>query len=57
MGATKISDHWVRSPLLNVNRACQTCHRVSEGELLARVDTIQSATTRCCSAAARRSSR
>ncbi len=40
-GATKISDHWVRSPLLNVNRACQVCHAVPEGELLARVDTIQ----------------
>jgi nitrite reductase (cytochrome c-552) len=25
-GAAKISDHWVRSPLLNINRACQTCH-------------------------------
>jgi nitrite reductase (cytochrome c-552) len=40
-GATKISDHWVRSPLLNVQRACQTCHRFSEAEILARVDTIQ----------------
>jgi nitrite reductase (cytochrome c-552) len=40
-GATKISDHWVRSPLLNVNRACQTCHRFAEAELLARVDAIQ----------------
>ncbi len=40
-GATKISDHWVRSPLLNVNRACQTCHRVDEKELLVRVDQIQ----------------
>lgn len=40
-GATKISDHWVRSPLLNVNRACQTCHRFSEEELKARVDVIQ----------------
>jgi nitrite reductase (cytochrome c-552) len=40
-GATKISDHWVRSPLLNVNRACQTCHRFSESEMLARVDAIQ----------------
>jgi nitrite reductase (cytochrome c-552) len=40
-GATKISDHWVRSPLLNVNRACQTCHRFSETEIVARVDTIQ----------------
>jgi nitrite reductase (cytochrome c-552) len=41
-GATKISDHWVRSPLLNVNRACQTCHHFSEEEILARVDGIQS---------------
>lgn len=40
-GATKISDHWVRSPLLNVNRACQTCHRFPESEILARVDAIQ----------------
>lgn len=40
-GASKISDHWVRSPLLNVNRACQTCHRTSESEILARVDSIQ----------------
>jgi nitrite reductase (cytochrome c-552) len=40
-GATKVSDHWVRSPLLNVNRACQTCHHVDEKELLARVETIQ----------------
>ena len=24
-GALKISDHHVRSPLLNINRACQTC--------------------------------
>jgi nitrite reductase (cytochrome c-552) len=40
-GAAKISDHWVRSPLLNINRACQTCHRASEEELLARVDSIQ----------------
>ena len=40
-GATKVSDHWVRSPLLNVNRACQTCHRVSEAEITARVDVIQ----------------
>ncbi len=41
-GATKISDHWVRSPLLNVSRACQTCHHFSEEEMLARVDGIQS---------------
>ena len=40
-GAAKITDHWVRSPLLNVNRACQTCHAVPEQELLSRVDAIQ----------------
>ena len=40
-GAGKVSDHWVRSPLLNVNRACQTCHHIPEQEILARVDAIQ----------------
>jgi len=40
-GATKVSDHWVRSPLLNVNRSCQTCHNFPEAELQARVDVIQ----------------
>ncbi len=40
-GATKVSDHWVRSPLLNVNRACQSCHKFPEQELLARVEGIQ----------------
>jgi nitrite reductase (cytochrome c-552) len=40
-GASKVSDHWVRSPLLNVNRACQTCHRASEEEMRARVGAIQ----------------
>ena len=40
-GALKVSDHWVRSPLLNLNRACQTCHSVPEKELEARVLTIQ----------------
>jgi nitrite reductase (cytochrome c-552) len=40
-GATKVSDHWVRSPLLNVSRACRTCHNQPEAEILARVDVIQ----------------
>ncbi|SPD71814.1 Cytochrome c nitrite and sulfite reductase catalytic subunit [uncultured Desulfobacterium sp.] len=40
-GATKVSDHWVRSPLLNISRACQTCHKFSEQEIAARVDAIQ----------------
>jgi len=43
-GAMKISDHHVRSPLLNVNRACQTCHKWSEDELRTRVHTIQDRT-------------
>jgi nitrite reductase (cytochrome c-552) len=41
-GATKVSDHWVRSPLLNVARACQPCHAVPEDELRLRAETIQS---------------
>ncbi len=43
-GAMKVSSHWVRSPMLNVNRACQTCHNVPEDELKARVETIQDRT-------------
>ena len=44
VGAMKISDHHVRSPLLNINRACQTCHRFSEEELRERVHVIQDRT-------------
>jgi nitrite reductase (cytochrome c-552) len=40
-GALKISDHHVNSPLLKINRSCQTCHRWPEEELKARVETIQ----------------
>jgi nitrite reductase (cytochrome c-552) len=40
-GALKISDHHVRSPLLNINHACQTCHKWPEAELKSRVETIQ----------------
>jgi nitrite reductase (cytochrome c-552) len=40
-GAIKISDHRVRSPMLQVNRSCQTCHHAKEGELTARVEIIQ----------------
>ncbi len=43
-GAIKISDHHVRSPLLNIARACQTCHNVPESELLARALAIQKRT-------------
>ena len=44
VGAMKISDHHVRSPLLNINKSCQTCHKFSEEELRARVETIQNRT-------------
>ncbi|HEX6911839.1 MAG TPA: ammonia-forming cytochrome c nitrite reductase subunit c552 [Longimicrobium sp.] len=40
-GAMKITDHHVRSPLLNINRACQTCHKWSEEEMRTRAETIQ----------------
>ena len=41
VGALKVSDHWVRSPVLNISRACQTCHPVAEKELETRVLAIQ----------------
>lgn len=43
-GAIKISEHQVRSPLLDISRACQTCHRFPEEELKARVVAIQDRT-------------
>jgi nitrite reductase (cytochrome c-552) len=43
-GAVKISDHRVRSPLLNAARACQVCHRYPESEIAARAKAIQDRT-------------
>ena len=40
-GAIKVSDHHVRSPMLNIARACQTCHHYSEEEIKGRVEAIQ----------------
>jgi nitrite reductase (cytochrome c-552) len=40
-GAQKVSDHHVKSPVLNLNRACQTCHRWPEDELKARIQINQ----------------
>jgi nitrite reductase (cytochrome c-552) len=40
-GAQKISEHWVRSPLLSPNRSCAGCHPLSDDELKARVLGIQ----------------
>jgi nitrite reductase (cytochrome c-552) len=44
VGALKVSDHHVRSPLLNINNACQTCHKFPEDELRVRVHAIQDRT-------------
>lgn len=41
VGAMKISDHHVQSPMLNVDRACLGCHHYSEQEMKDRVETIQ----------------
>jgi nitrite reductase (cytochrome c-552) len=41
VGGQKVSDHHVRSPLLNLNRACQGCHKWEEKELKDRVEQIQ----------------
>lgn len=46
MGAHKISDHHVRSPLLNVQKSCQTCHHWPEEELKGRATAIQERTFR-----------
>ena len=40
-GAQKFSDHWVRSPMLQPNRACASCHPYNDDELKARVVAIQ----------------
>ena len=40
-GALKVSEHWVRSPLLSANRSCATCHPYNDEELKARVTAIQ----------------
>jgi formate-dependent nitrite reductase cytochrome c552 subunit len=41
VGAMEISGHHVRSPLLNVNNACQTCHKWTEAELKTRAEAMQ----------------
>ncbi len=44
VGAMKISSHHVRSPVLNLNNACQTCHKWPEEELKSRIEIIQTRT-------------
>lgn len=43
-GAVKVSDHQVRSPRNQINRACQTCHRFPETEIEERIKIIQART-------------
>jgi nitrite reductase (cytochrome c-552) len=43
-GSVKVSDHWVRSPLDNINQSCQSCHHLDEEALEERVLTIQHTT-------------
>lgn len=45
VGAMKVSDHDVRSPLENLNAACQNCHHQSEAQLRERIDVIQANNT------------
>jgi nitrite reductase (cytochrome c-552) len=46
VGAQKVSNHHVRSPLLNVQASCQSCHNLPEAEIVARVERIQAHTFR-----------
>ena len=43
-GALKITDHHVRSPLLDPSRSCLNCHNFPEAEMLARAEAIQERT-------------
>ncbi len=46
VGARKVTNHHVQSPLLNVAAACQSCHNVAEAEILARAENVQGLTYR-----------
>lgn len=44
VGGIKISDHWVRSPLMNLTQSCGACHNRPEEELRERILTVQNKT-------------
>ncbi len=46
VGAQKITDHHVQSPLLKIDAACQPCHPITVGELKGRAEAIQANTYR-----------
>jgi len=52
VGALKVSRHDVSSPLETVDLSCQTCHKVDEASLRARVASIQGTTARLTETAA-----
>lgn len=43
-GATKVTDHHIRSPMLNTAKACLQCHHFTEQEMQDRVEIIQNRT-------------
>jgi nitrite reductase (cytochrome c-552) len=43
-GSVKVSDHWLRSPLEDLDHSCRTCHPWPEEELRGRVIDIQNKT-------------
>lgn len=43
-GSTKVSDHWLRSPLENIHESCGTCHNRPDEELIERVQIVQDIT-------------
>lgn len=43
-GSVKVSDHWLRSPLTNLENSCGSCHKQTEEELRERVAIIQDTT-------------
>jgi nitrite reductase (cytochrome c-552) len=46
VGAKKVTNHHVQSPLLNVSASCQGCHNLPEAEMVQRVEGIQAHTFR-----------
>jgi nitrite reductase (cytochrome c-552) len=43
-GGLKLTDHWIRSPLTNIQNACLNCHKGTEQSLRARAEAIQGRT-------------
>ena len=44
VGAVKVTDHWIRTPLANIQNTCMTCHRQSEAEMRGRILEAQART-------------